>query len=133
MQMQANFMMQAGDNAMNQATYDNRAEGNFMGGLIHLGQPHAEHYPDFMEGVGGPEFGGFGGDGFGFGGFGGGFAMGGPAMNGNPNANTANNSMLAGLGGDPYQQAGPFGGNFNNSMESQPFLNQHDPYAQPTN
>lgn len=141
MQMQANFMIQQGNNAMNQAQFDSRAEGNFLGGAIHVGQDHAgvSQFNDFMEGLtGGTEFnvnpmnfGGFGAGGFGaggFGGLGGAFGMGGNQAS-NPNLNTANNSMMAGPGiADPYSQPGGFNTNYNASMESQPLIN-NDPYA----
>lgn len=117
MQMQANFMVQASSNEMNNAQFESRAQGQFLGGAIQVGQLDAgvSHFNDFMSdltggfGMGGPPpgQGGFGGFGFG--------ALGGQANN----PNTASGSMIAGIGGgyeaqplmspDPYANQGAYG------------------------
>lgn len=130
--MQANFMVQASSNEMNNAQFDSRGQGQFLGGAIHVGQADAgvSHFNDFMSDL----TGGFGlagppGQG-GFGGFG---ALGGQANN----PNTASGSMIAGIGGgyeaqplmspDPYANQGAYG----QPAYGQPTYDQ-PAYGQPT-
>ena len=116
--MQANFVLQAGNNQMNHAQFESRAEGNFLGGAIHLGQDNAgaSQFNDFMDGMGMfgpvPMLGGQQQDGF--------------------NGGYSNPNMLA--GGENYQQPQVSYDAGYHPMEAQPLItpgpyNQQGPYG----
>jgi hypothetical protein len=105
MQMQAGFLIQAGDNQFNNVQFESRGEGRFLGGAIHLGQNNAAGGPDlfseFMNGM---------------------VAQGSTPF-AQPPVNNGYNHNQAGPGYDPYQQS-PDYATLHNSMEGYPLMNE---------